>query len=263
VLFTASAVLLATSRSLGPIFLVLLVACAVSLTGLPEFARHKRAWITVGVVALLASLSTVVWEIWAQPGVPNDWSYAFDQLRPALSDVTRTMKESVGVFGVTNNVKLPIVVVLGWFVGLALLVGSALIGGRRRDRLTLAATVVAAPLSIIALSVLVLRQAGFGIQGRHVLAVLVLVPLSAAYIINRRRLVAPSVVLAAAVFAVAANVIAVWVNARHYKTHGSLLTDFGSMKWPFLVGCAGLWLIGTIIRAAGWPRAELNRAPAG
>jgi hypothetical protein len=225
--------------------------------------QHRRTWAVAGSVILLASASTVIWEIVVQPRVPIDWAVARHQLRGAASDVSRALRQSVAIFGVTNNVHLPEWIWRAWIIAVTTLAAWAAMVGQRRARLTLAAVVLAVPLATVALSALVLQQNEVSLQGRHVLPVVVLVPLCSGHVLVRRGRVGPRIVIAAAVGAISVHAVAVWVNASVYAGRTPLTAsrtrfdfDFSSLRWPLLVGLAGLWLVATIVAAEFGPRSR-------
>jgi hypothetical protein len=264
VLFAVAAVLLATSLSTGPVWVVVVLGAAALLQRPTALAPRLRALAPVGALVAVAAASTVVWEASVPPGRRVDWGLALDQLGPAASDIGRTVRESVAVFGVTNNVHLPDAVVYGWLVGVAAFVAAAFAVAGRRERTALALVVAAAAASVVALSALVFRQSAFGIQGRHVLPVLALVPLCAAHVLCRRGRVR-GLVVTAAVVAVGVHALALWVNDGAYA--GGVATgagpmhvsfDVSSLAWPVLIGLVGCWLVVTVLRSN-----EAGRGPGG
>jgi hypothetical protein len=109
-------------------------------------------------------------------------------------------------------------VVFGWLVGVAALVIAAMVIGNGRERLTLVAVALAACIAVVALAAVVLRPKGFGVQGRHVLVVLALLP----YPAGKPLRAGPT----------------------------SFPFELRYVVWPLVVAGAGLWLIATTVVAA-------------
>jgi len=215
---------LAASRSLGPVWVVLDVVAVAAVAGpgrLWRTVRRGRGWAVGGLaVVVVAAAGTAVWELTHQPGIPFDVGFFFNQLGPSTSDLARVHRELVGVFG-SIDVPLPAAARTIWTVLVGALLLAALAVGRGRERIVLAAVVVAGVVITLVVSSALLRQNGFQVQGRHVLAFVVLVPLLAGEVVlaNRARMswLRPGPVLAVvAAVAVAIHVVGVSISLRHY-----------------------------------------------
>ncbi len=218
---------LAASRSLGPVWVVLDVVAVAALAGprrLWSTVRGAGGWAVVAIGAVVtAGLATVGWEATRQPGIPFDVGFFFNQLGPSTADLPRVQREVVGVFGAID---LPLPAAARW-VWMALVVGvlvAAAVVGNRRQRVALASTVVATVVVTVLVSSALLRQNGFQVQGRHVLAFAVLVPLLAGDVVfaNRHRLPGwwrPGVVVGiVATSAVTIHVVGLHTSLRHFAT---------------------------------------------
>jgi hypothetical protein len=220
--------ILALSRSPSPVWLALALLVAVAWSGPKTFARSwKGSWaprVTAGVL-LLAVVVSRIWEALYGTHVSLDITKLHAGLVAGVHAWLRALPELVGGFGYLD-VKLPLVIPLVWLaLVLALVAAGSAVSGRR-ERLVLAAMGLAGLAGPVIFYVLIIRPTGGGLQGRHVLPVLVLIPLLAGEVLNRHRervrtawraLLTTTIPLAAAVIQVAAW----YVNARHYAVGGS------------------------------------------
>ena len=185
-----SGVVLAASRTLGPLWVVLDVVVFVLAQGL------RRSWSvarSAGRPALL-SLSAVMvamvlcvgWEVVVQPRGPFDLTALRGAVRPSVEELHRVLGELVGVFGVLDSLMPPFAYVL-WWTMLAIIFVLALWVGGGRERVVLVIVVAGVvPLSLL-IAVVNLAQTGFGMQGRYVLPVGVVGPLLAGEVLARAR----------------------------------------------------------------------------
>jgi hypothetical protein len=174
----------------GPGFVIADLALGagfLGLSGLREL-RHSQSR-PLAVYALIALAALIVWFVYARvsgashgdihfrpviPGLQAGW----DQLGPVLRD-------TIGNFG-SLTLPLPPAARAIWWVLVVTLIGSALWLGRLRERV-LMGVVVLVGLGFPVLSYAWLyRYSGFGMQGRQVLPVLMLIPLAAGEIVHRR-----------------------------------------------------------------------------
>ena len=170
---------LATSRSLGPIWILLSAGVAV-LAGNFQTVRANvgrqptLAWLTAASIGV-GSASTVLWEALVQPHVPFDFAFFLRQILPTMGDApvaARKFAFSAGAFP-------PSYLAWSWVAALAAFVAAAAWRGTRRDRLAIGASVAALVASFVGVSAAVLRQNGFGIQARHIVPAIALVCLVA------------------------------------------------------------------------------------
>ncbi len=259
-------VALATSRSLGPVWIVLDVVAVAALVGprrLWATLRGGGPWAAAALVAVVAGgLATAGWELTHQPGVPIDVGFFFDQLGPSTGDLARVQRELVGVFGAID-VALPAAARWAW-TGLVLgVLGAAAAVGTWRQRMVVAAVVVAGVAVTLVVSSALLRQNGFQVQGRHVLAFAVLAPLVAGEIVfarrDRLRWRRPAVVVTVVAAVVAAlHLVALRTNIRHYATTpdhvGSLLPG------PWWAWGVAAGVIAAAVAAVAEVRSQARRA---
>lgn len=220
----ASGAALASSRSLGPVWVLAGMAAVAGAAGVRpvwERVRSGGRWAAgaLGAIAL-ATAATVAWELVHQPGVDFDAALFRRQLGPGVGTLRGAGKEAIGVFGNLDS-HLPGVAYGVWVALLVALVAGAAAAGTRRHRVVLAALVVAVPGAAVLVSAGIMRQNGFGLQGRHVLPFATLLPLFAGSVLAVGRAALPPVWRrwAFPVFAVPAALVqgvAWYANARRY-----------------------------------------------
>ena len=162
---------LATSRSLGPIWILALLAIAMVLGSWHDVRLHvranRRAAITVATIVGLGAASTAAWEAAVQPHVAFDLGFFVHQIGPSIGDAGFASRQFFAAVGALP----PALFAWAWGALTLTVVASGVIVGDRRAR---RAIVVAAFLLVgafVGVSAAVLRQNGFGIQARHVLPV--------------------------------------------------------------------------------------------
>jgi hypothetical protein len=183
----ASGVVLALGRSLGPVFVVVLVA-AVALLPFPRPARavlrgQRRAATLAATAIAVALAACLIWELAYQEHPSPGLGDLLDELGPSLSQLPILAKEFVGVFGALDT-RLPLLPYAAWGVMVLVLVLVALSVGERREGVSL----VLVGLGVVALAVVLslgFRQTGYQLQTRHVLPVAVLLPLWAGEVTAR------------------------------------------------------------------------------
>ena len=218
------------SRSLGPVLLVVLGAMLVALGGRrPRRPEHPRAAAAAAAVLLVAFAVAAWWDLFEQPhGVEGGPGYR-DALGQSLHDLDDVARHAIGDFGALDT-SLPDWLYVVWALAALGLFGLAAARGTGRDRAGLAACALVAFGLTIVVSVFQLRT-GYGAQGRHVLPVLVLVPLWAGEVLRRSG--GPGrLVVAAGVLWSAGQAVAWLANARR----GAVGTDgpwwfFGDAEW--------------------------------
>ncbi|MDP9071104.1 MAG: DUF2142 domain-containing protein, partial [Actinomycetota bacterium] len=230
-----SGVVLASSRSLGPLWVVLLALVAVATHGAKESWRTVRAggrravWAWAAVAVAVAA--SVAWELAVQPHGRIDTAHLRHLLVPSVRQLPEILKQQIGVFG-SLDAAMPPIAYRCWSLALLVLVVLAARVAPRRPR----AVLIALPLAVAALTVAVAAvnrsQTGFGMQGRYVLAVAVAVPLLAGELLSRHRradAVLPPRALLSLGLAPAAGLHALgwYANARRSATG----TDVG---WLFI-----------------------------
>jgi hypothetical protein len=234
----ASGVLLASSRTLGPLWVALAVALGISLIGMREAWRTTRT--VRALLAGMAVLAAVVLNLAWEQAHGADVDFALDSLQEGISvgvaSLPAVLTEAIGAFGYLE-VRLPSPAYFAWWGSALALVTLALVVGAARERRTLVAALVVTMVVPVALYAAVFRPTGFGVQGRYILPFAVAVPVLAGEIVfrhrerlkllNSRRLLAWFAAVAAAVHA-----LAWYVNARRYATGvDGPLWFFGSEEW--------------------------------
>lgn len=252
--------LLAASRSLGPLWMAVAVAAVVAAQGLrPMWQRLREGgkWSAGPVAAIgLAGLSTVVWEWVFQPGIEFDGAWFRHEVLPAVGDLSRVWREMVGVFGWLDT-DLPGPAYMVWALVVAVLVVVALVVATWRQRAVLVLLVPTVVGITVVLSAGVMRQNGFGVQGRHIVPVATLVPLLAGAVVasNQSRLAAlhpGSLVVWFAVPALAFQGLGWFMNARRYAVgaHGPV-AFVGSSQWAPAGGWPVWFVVVAVALAAG------------
>ncbi len=270
VLLGLSGLLLATSRSLGPVWVALDALAALALAGWSTTwgrVREGGRWAALAIgVTVAGGVSTVLWEATAQPGVPFDDDFFWKQIGPAWRHLPETSREVVGIFG-WLDVRMSSGAYVTWAVAAGALLLVALVVGRWRDRL-LALGVVAVPvLAALVVSAAVLRQNGFDLQGRHVLGLAVAAPLVLGEVVSRRaaslpRWLGPAALVLVMVTTVAVQLAALSTSGEHY---GLLGRGHPGPDWTPPGGTA-LWVVlgvaGAFSVAAGAMLALVGRQAA-
>jgi hypothetical protein len=269
-----SGAVLATSRSLGPIFVVLLVASVVALSGWRRsrgaVRAAPRAAASAAAAVVLACLAGSLWERAYQPHVSSSPGTILENVDEVLDAFPRLPKHAVGVFA-GFDIDLPGPLYLIWWVMLGALLVAALYVGRSRERVAL----VGLAGAVVVVTVLIgaaYAQTGFGLQGRYVLPFAVLLPLWAGELLNRRRerlAAGPARALLIGVTAGAAT-----VHAGAWYTNGRYVSVAGKGGWLFpsdatWVPPLGWWTLTTLALAgaamyllAGWTASHAPlRAP--
>jgi hypothetical protein len=218
-----SGIALALSRSSGPAWLLLLalIACVWSK---PRAFAHKwtARWsdrTATGAIAVALVLNRL-WEAAYGSRTPLDISQLHAGLVAGAHAWWKAMPNVVGTFGYVD-VKLPLAATLTWFALVLALCAVAMWVSRRAERVLLGCVLALALGGPALFYAIVIRPTGFGLQGRHVLGILVAVPLLAGEALHRhrdrvrapltRRLSACVAVLVALIQA-----LAWYVNAKRY-----------------------------------------------
>jgi len=219
-----SGVLLASTRSLGPGFVVFPAAVFVVLEGRRRAWERFRqgglaAWVAAAAV-VIASAASAAWEAAFQPHSQVRASFVRTWAAPSIQELPEVLRQLVGVFG-PLTVPMEQVAYWAWAAVTAIVVVTAMVVGNRRERLAVVLAVVAVPAASVALSTAVLPPTGFGMQGRYVAALAVGVPLLAGEVLVRNRArvaarAAAALIAMAVVPAAAVQLLAWYTNARRY-----------------------------------------------
>ncbi len=156
----------------------------------------------------------------------------------------RSLQEIVGRFGYLN-VPLPTAIVIAWTLLALTLVWFGLQAADRRSRIVLAVAVVITFLGPIYLFASVIRNTGFGLQGRDYLPIVSVLPILAFELIRRRPPPARTLASLFAIITSAAatmQLVAWWINSRRYAVGSNGPWWFLShAQWSPPVGW-GLWI---------------------
>lgn len=226
---TVSAVLLATARALGPLWVLVLVAGAIAIGGWRPAMRvfttaSSYAWVAVVAVAGVFSVgwTLVGGSLSGQAEVGDAPLVDGGFLQGAwvmVRSTPRFLQEAMGVFGWLDTT-LPGPVYWAFVAALALLVGLAGIASDRRGRWTVILAVAAALVVPVLVQALSISRTGLIWQGRYGLLLYLAVVFVAAWILSRRSalppVVAPRATIAIAVALAAFHVAAFVFALRRY-----------------------------------------------
>ena len=274
----AGSALLALSRSPGPVWVVLLLLLALLLIG-PR--RALAAFREGGIAAWLAALAALaaialnrVWEsMWGAP-VTIGLSPFPHSLVESAQQLPRVLREEVGVFDYLEWA-LPGPFYWGWFAAVAVLAAAAGLVGTARERLAVLASVVLAAAAPVGLYALVTRHTGFGIQGRHVLAIGAAVPIVAGAVVARHdsRLPRAALLAVGALVPLAAlGQLFAWLDNAHRHAVGvggrrlfplspQWSPPLGWWPWVALAALGGI-VMATTALVSLLPRVASERTPA-
>jgi len=189
VLVCATALVL--SRQLGVVSLGVFTGLLLLLGGGRELLGGLRSgsrpmWVTV-VAPVLAIAAIAVWELrYDHPVLLGPWVSADSLVRFVQMQTLPLVEQSVGWFG-WLDVRPPTIVNVVWFAAIVALVLAALVRGDRRDRLVIVGLFVAG----VTLSYVTYSRAFYGVdaglQGRHVIPILSIVPIWSGGVLARHR----------------------------------------------------------------------------
>ncbi|MFZ0090520.1 MAG: DUF2142 domain-containing protein [Solirubrobacteraceae bacterium] len=264
--FAASGAVAILAWQLGPVFVVadlLLGAALLGFSGLGELRCSGRRF---GLSALTLVMAAALYLVY---GLASGVSHSTFGLSPigsslhaGLSQLGPVLRDSVGTFG-SLTVRLPSSAYWIWWLGITATITGAMWVGSRRDRWLLGAVVVIVLTFPVLFFAWVYRFTGFGLQGRYVLPMIVLIPLLAGEIIRRRLQMRPPHQLwrfvpgAAAALVACFQAYAWWFNARvaagaphsvRFYVHPSWSPPLGWWPWIAItaLGAAALFTFGVI-----------------
>jgi hypothetical protein len=225
--------ILALSRSAGPLWVVLI--------GL-LFQGWKAPRRTLAIVGL-AIVANRVWEAIYGPDLMLGVANARHAIGPAFKEWWRASIDLVGKFGYLE-IHVPLWTALLWLALLLALVVMAF----RADRLRVSTAVITALVFPPLFWLVQYRHTGFDLQGRHMLPLLVALPLLCGGLVNKRRLLPPALAVTAAI-----QFIAWYVNARrsavgtggplYFLDHAKWTPAGGWVPWLALAALGSLTLL--------------------
>ena len=246
----------ALSRSAAPLWVVLALLVVVAVQGPRETWRRLTAGgrpaIAAAAAVVLAIVVNAVWEARYGPELPTGLTAARLALETGLDDLPYWLEEMVGRFGYLEF-DLPLPVYIFWGVATFTAVACALRWASTRGKVVLAVCVVALAVLPLTQYILVQRHTGFGLQGRHVLPILVIVPLLAGELLRRNherfgaRRVRHLIALAFAGIALVQFTALYWNARRSAVGVDGPFVFLGDAEWSPPIGW-GLWLA---VAAAG------------
>jgi Predicted membrane protein (DUF2142) len=258
-----SGAILGSARTLGPLFVLLLALIPVAFAGWgaarATVGLHRRQAAATALVLVGAAAAGLFWELHYQPHPSSSLGSLWAEVDTSIADLPDVLKQSVGYFGALDS-PLPRPAYYGWLLLLAVVTGSALrFAGPTERRLLLGVLLGAALVAVVA-SVFQ-RQTGFGLQGRHLLPLLVAIPLTCGELLRRHRYEIPhrlrdGLVIGVPLLAALIQAIAWYANARYAAVGVRGPWNFiGDAGWS----PAGGWYLWLGIAAAG---AALYASPA-
>ena len=180
---------LVLSRQLGVVTLAVLTGLLLLLGGWQTVRSGLRAgrpvtWAAVAVL-WLATLAVGVWELrYDHPVLLGPW-VSVDSVRGFAAQLPQLVQESIGRFGWVD-VRPPSAVNFVWFAAAIALLVTAVVLGDRRDRTVLVAMLLVALVVSYITYARVFFPVGAGLQGRHVLPILAVVPVWSGVVVAER-----------------------------------------------------------------------------
>ena len=224
---TVAGVLLASTRSLSPAFVVIIATVVLLMAadrqGLGQLWADRRIRVATGILILgvLGSAAFLVlnhsFEDRFRFARPESITRA-DVARQSFEHTGRHLEQAVGTLGWIGfgRITLPRVVIDGWIVAVSGLGVIALAVGRWRERLVLITTAAGCLALPVVTETVTLR--GFGWQGRYVLPLAVGVPILSGWVVDRSGRVARRTELAMVV------AVAVTASIAYVVAHQTMMT---------------------------------------
>jgi hypothetical protein len=230
--------ILELSRSTGIVWVVLDAGLVAAFVGLRAAARIVRsrpyAAAATVVVLALAAAGNRAWEAVYGSDITREGpaTFAFvHSIGSSLAQLPRLQEEWVGVFG-WLDAHLPPAVDLTWQLFAAVLFAAALLLGRRREAGAVVAALLLAIVVAVALSGTLAAAGQGGLQSRHVLPFLVVIPLLAGETLVRNPRRAQGLNIGAFVWATAAVVAVTQVIAWWWNGRRQAVGDAGPLFFP-------------------------------
>jgi hypothetical protein len=218
------AALLAASRTLGPVWVGMILLVALVLLGpRAAFARIRAGggWAAIAALATAAGLAAALgWDVLTHGHTAAATTSIGSRLTADLKLLPGVvLPEQIGVFGFLD-VELPRAVYWAWEAAAGLLLVVALAVASVRERVALVLAAVLAVAVTLAVAVLLIDPTGFPTQGRYTLPFSVVVLLLAGELLRRHpdrlRRVAPIVLGVGVGAAALLQCYGWWQNARRY-----------------------------------------------
>ena len=259
---TVAAAVLALSRPLGPLWVVLLIVVAAGLarsTGAGERVRQARAWaVTLAAVCITGSALNLGWQILILPPAAVGLGQIVANVGPSLAAIPEAVGESIGVFG-WQDVVMPRLIYGIWGLALVFLLSVALLRGRLHERRIMLYLILGYGAVMVFVSAAVAMPTGFALQGRYVLPLGIALPMVAGEVAHRNRErigegTVGGMFALLAIIAAAVQFVGWYSNAHRYAAgaNGSWLFA-GAAQWSPPGGWSisiGLALVGCVILGA-------------
>jgi hypothetical protein len=226
------------------IFQLLVAGVLLSRDGFQQLRSlpARRAVVLSASVLLVAGIVSLVYARIAGFAPSFGISPFWHSLRVSLDQLPEIVKQAIGNFG-SLTVPLPRAACWIWSLLVLGLIAAGLWLGTRHERLVIVAVSVLALAFPVLFYAWIDRYTGYGLQGREVLPVLMLIPLTAGEVVSRHSLQLAALRSAQAALAAATALFAAlqayawWYNAR---------TMFGGP------GAIGTYALGTWSPPGGW-----------
>jgi hypothetical protein len=260
----------------GPIGLVfvlmdlVLLAALLGRSGVRALSRLREARLSA-LPLVAAALISVVYSHVAGFAERIGFTPIGSSLHGGWSQLSPVLHDAVGDFA-SQTVPLPSSIRIAWWTLVVVLIAGALVLGDRRTRVVLTLLCVVVVAFPVLFWAWIDRYSGFGLQGREVLPPLMMLPLCAGELINRRRhLLASRTSMRIGLGAIFALVAAIqayawWYSARTAAGAPLFLRFYAHATWqpiggwtPWIVGAAA----GTVALFAFAASASLDRVPLG
>jgi Predicted membrane protein (DUF2142) len=184
VALAASGIVLAISRQLGPEFICLTLVCTVILYGRGRMRRAfvGRAALFAWIAVALACICALVWDFLYGAHPTTTLGGVVAAIPASIKSLATIARQEIGDFGQLDS-PLPVPASIAWFGMLGALLWIAFRVGDSSLRKRLGWVTLCVVGSTVLVSALQ-RQTGWYLQGRHALAMFVLLPLSAGEVVH-------------------------------------------------------------------------------
>lgn len=242
----------------GPAFVALDAVPALALLqwrrlGGAVSLRGRRVMLTAGTLLTAVAL----WLVYSRVSGVGHTEFGIQpiraSLRAGLAQLGRVLTDAVGNFG-SLTIHLPAGArSLWWLFAIGLVLGALWLGTGRQRAVVAATTLTALAFPVLAYA-WVYRHSGFGMQGRQVLAALMLIPLVSGEVIWRQRGRLTRRALADRVPAGLGTVLALlqlhafWFNARANAAPSGAIRFFSAGAWSPPLGWTP-WLLTAVLGA--------------
>lgn len=262
-----SAVVLAGVRTMGPLWVVLIVISGLALVGLEDAKtlgrRHGRQLVVVSTVITVATFASIWWILEAAPNKLEGQTTFPDPLANTLPFLPLWLFQSIAAFPLRNEVAPTIVYATELFLFLVM-IGAGFRLARRRLRLAIAGTMLFAIGVPFVLTLMTYSHAGPIWQGRYGMPYSVGVILLAGLALEeadiRHRLIGPVLLAGWAALVVAQSVGVANVLVQE-RLHSPLSGDSSwMMPQPWMV--VALVILGAACWSESIRRRSLSNRPA-